>query len=62
MSGVKSRKWTLNSHFVGLPKREDMEIVEEELPALQDGGKLFQSCLASTRLGAIYELFHLCGI
>ena len=37
---MKSRKWTLKSYFVGPPKREDMELVEEELPALQEGGKL----------------------
>ena len=30
----------LKSHFSGLPKREDLEIVEEELPPLKDGGKL----------------------
>ena len=28
----------LRSHFSGLPKRENLEIVEEELPALKDGG------------------------
>ena len=38
MSGVKCRKFVLRSHFSGLPKREDLEIVEETLPALQDGG------------------------
>ena len=36
---VKCRKWVLRSHFSGLPKREDLEIVEEELPPLKDGGK-----------------------
>ena len=36
--GVKSRKYTLKSHFSGLPRREDLEIVEEELPQLKDGG------------------------
>ena len=39
MSGVKARKWILKSHFSGLPKREDLEIVEEDLPPLKDGGK-----------------------
>ena len=38
MSGVKARKWILKSHFSGLPKREDLEIVEEDLPPLKDGG------------------------
>ena len=35
---AKARKYVLRSHFSGLPKREDLEIVEEVLPALQDGG------------------------
>ena len=35
---VKCRKWVLRSHFSGLPKKEDLEIVEEELPPLKDGG------------------------
>ena len=39
MSGVKARKWILKSHFSGLPKREDLEIVEEDLPPLKDGGR-----------------------
>ena len=40
MSAVKCRKYILKSHFSGMPKREDLEIVEETLPALQDGGGL----------------------
>ena len=36
---MKCRKWVLRSHFSGLPKREDLEIVEEELPPLKDGGR-----------------------
>ena len=38
---VKARKYVLRSHFSGLPKREDLEIVEEELPALKDGGQTY---------------------
>ena len=38
---MKCRKWVLRSHFSGLPKREDLEIVEEELPPLKDGGMDF---------------------
>ena len=36
---VKARKYVLRSHFSGVPKREDLEIVEEELPPLKDGGQ-----------------------
>ena len=38
MSGVKCRKWIIKNHFSGMPKREDLYIVEEELPPLKDGG------------------------
>uniref|UniRef100_A0A2A4J3P3 Prostaglandin reductase 1 n=1 Tax=Heliothis virescens TaxID=7102 RepID=A0A2A4J3P3_HELVI len=34
---VKARKYVVNKHFVGLPKREDFDIVEYELPPLQNG-------------------------
>ena len=36
---MKARKWVVRSHFVGQPKREDLEIVEEELPPIKDGGQ-----------------------
>ena len=36
---VLAKKYILKSHFQSLPKREDLEIVEEELPPLKDGGK-----------------------
>ena len=42
---MKCRKWVLRSHFSGLPKREDLEIVEEELPPLKDGGMHVVTCL-----------------
>ncbi len=35
---MSARKWVLKSRFSGLPKREDLEIVEEELPPIKDGG------------------------
>ena len=36
MSSVIARKWLLKKNYEGTPKREDLEIVEEEL---QDGGQ-----------------------
>ena len=45
MSGVKARKWVLRSHFAGMPKREDLEIVEEELPPIKDGGEFGASII-----------------
>ena len=38
MSGIKARKWLNKKPFQGLPKRDDFEITEEELPAMKDGG------------------------
>jgi prostaglandin reductase 1 len=37
---VKSRKWVLVKHFEGVPKDEDMQLVEEELvDELKEDGK-----------------------
>lgn len=35
---VKARKYVLARPFDGWPKKEDLQIVEEELPPLKDGG------------------------
>ena len=35
-------RWVLKQHFVGHPKPEDFDLVEEELPALQDRQFRFQ--------------------
>lgn len=40
---VKAKKYILKSHFNGFPKATDLELVEEELPELKDGGK-YGSC------------------
>lgn len=37
---VKTKKYILAKHFVGEPKEDDFEIVEEELPPLKKGGKI----------------------
>lgn len=34
---VKARKYVVKKHFECFPKREDFEIVEYDLPSLQDG-------------------------
>ncbi len=44
MAEVTRRKYVLRSYFEGMPKREDLELVEETLPPLKDGG-LFSSYL-----------------
>lgn len=36
---VTAKKYILNNHFHGFPKVEDLKLVEEELPTLNDGGK-----------------------
>ncbi len=39
---VQCRRWVLKSHFSGLPKREDLDLVEEALEPIKDGGDLCQ--------------------
>jgi prostaglandin reductase 1 len=39
---VKGRRFILKRHFDGLPKADDFDLVEEELPALKEGEFLFK--------------------
>ena len=39
---VKGRRFVLKHHFDGLPKREDFDLVEEEMPALKDGDIMYR--------------------
>ena len=39
MSVYTTKKWVVKTPYNGHPKREDLEIVEEELPPLKDGGR-----------------------
>lgn len=36
---VTSKKFVLAKYFDGVPKESDLELIEEELPPLKDGGK-----------------------
>ena len=38
MPRVKCRKWVIKNQFSVDPKREDLDLVVEELPSLKDGG------------------------
>ena len=38
-----TRKWVIKQAFQGMPKKEDFEIIEEQLPPLKDGGKMHAS-------------------
>ena len=40
---VLGRRWVLKRHFDGIPKKSDFELVEEELPPLQDGQVLIKA-------------------
>lgn len=40
---VRARKYVVRKYFDGLPKRSDFEIVEQELPPLQDGELLIKT-------------------
>jgi len=44
---VLGRRWILKHHFHGSPKPEDFQLVEEELPALQDRQIQFRSIFLS---------------
>lgn len=37
---VKAKKWIIAKAFQGEPKVTDFKLVEEELPALKDGGEI----------------------
>jgi len=39
-----AKKCILNASFKGLPKKSDLKVVEENLPAIKDGGT-YVSCL-----------------
>lgn len=39
---VTAKKYVLDKHFQGEPKRSDFKIVEEELPPLQNGGRIIR--------------------
>ena len=68
MSSVKARRYVLRSQFSGMPKREDLELVEEELPPLKDGGGLLENDPQETRqerfiefvLSLLHNLEFLC--
>jgi prostaglandin reductase 1 len=36
---VKARKYVFRKQFDGFPKESDLELVEEELPPVKDGGE-----------------------
>lgn len=44
---TKGRKWVLEKHFQGMPKRSDFKIVEFDLPPIQDGSVLLEAVYLS---------------
>ncbi|XP_014286350.1 prostaglandin reductase 1 [Halyomorpha halys] len=44
---MKCKKFIFKQHFDGVPKKSDFELVEEELPPLQDGDVLFEALYIS---------------
>ena len=36
---MKLKKWNMVKHFEGFPKESDFELVEEDIPELEDMGK-----------------------
>jgi hypothetical protein len=41
---VKTKRFILAKHFVGEPKESDLQLVEEDLPALKDRGNFSVEC------------------
>ncbi|XP_022083864.1 prostaglandin reductase 1-like [Acanthaster planci] len=44
---TKGRKWVLEQHFQGTPKRSDLKIVEFDLPPITDGSVLLEAVYLS---------------
>lgn len=44
----KAKKFVLAKHFDGLPKLEDFQLIEVDIPELQTGGDLVRLFLFST--------------
>ncbi|XP_038047403.1 prostaglandin reductase 1-like [Patiria miniata] len=44
---TKGKKWVLEKHFQGMPKRSDMKIVEFDLPPIKDGSVLLEAVYLS---------------
>ncbi|XP_022083757.1 prostaglandin reductase 1-like [Acanthaster planci] len=40
---TKGKKWMLEQHFEGMPKKSDLKIVEFELPPIKDGSVLLEA-------------------
>lgn len=36
---VKAKKYVLDKHFDGFPKKYDLKVIEEELPPIKNGGR-----------------------
>jgi hypothetical protein len=41
---VKTKKFILAKHFVGEPKESDLQLIEDDLPALKDRGNFSVEC------------------
>ncbi len=50
MSAYTTKKWVVKTPYKGQPKREDLEIVEEQLPPVKDGGTYSYCLRQNTRL------------
>mgnify|MGYP004598372501 CR=1 FL=1 len=43
---VKAKRFIVVKHFQNDPKPSDLQLIEEELPALQNGGKNLITCIS----------------
>lgn len=55
---VTAKKIVLAKKFDGMPKESDLQIVEETLPAVKDGGKIFVFICFKVRIALfVYRIF-----
>lgn len=52
INSVQAKKYIFAQRFVGLPKLEDIQLVEEQLPEIKDRGRFFHS----RKSGFMHEL------
>lgn len=44
---MKAKRWILVQHFDGVPKEDDLKLIEEDLPELKDNEILLKACYLS---------------
>lgn len=56
---IKARKFIVLKHFKGKPQKSDLQLIEEELPSLQNGGKNLLYNIYHCFILYIYNIFNI---